>query len=147
MIRSATGIRCAVLTTLFAGVALGQQRSIVIRALDGKTGKPLANQRLVGFGGKSEGDARFKQSSFEATTAKDGTAVVTIGPGTQWIQVWVDRLTLCQDKPNFRAFRVDTIAATGDSSPNQCGRVAVKNIPGTFTVFARTPTWREKMEW
>jgi hypothetical protein len=135
--------------TLFASVALCQQRSIVIKAVNGKTGKPIAHQRLVIFGGKSEQDGLHKvQHLDDATTGADGTAVLEIDPDTTgWIQVWADGLTLCQDNPNSRAFSVEKVMRTGESSPNNCGGAPLKNIAGTFVVFAREPTLREKLAW
>jgi hypothetical protein len=141
--------RCVLFGTLFASVALCQQREIVIKAVNGKTGKPIVNQRLVIWGGKSEQDALHKvQNLDDLTTRADGTAVLKIdSDNTGWIQVWADRLTLCQDNPNSRAFSVEKVMRTGESSPNNCGSAPLTNIAGTFIVFARQPTLREKLAW
>jgi hypothetical protein len=141
--------RSVLFWTLFASAALCQQRSIVIKAVNGKTGKPIANQRLLIWGGKSEQDAMHKvQQLDDVSTGADGTAVFAIDSDTTgWIQVWADRLTLCQDNPNSRAFSIGKTIQTGESSPNNCGGAPAKNTPGTFVVFAREPTLREKMAW
>ena len=143
----AIAARCVLLGTLFASAALCQQHSIVIKAVNGKTGKPIANVHLLIWKGKSEQDVVEKvERANDAHTGADGTAILEIDPDTGWLQVWVDGFRLCQDDPNSHAFNIGRVSQTGGNSSSNCG-VPVKNTPGTFVVFAREPTLREKMAW
>jgi hypothetical protein len=134
---------------LFVNVALCQPRSIVIKVINGKTGKPIAHARLVLFGGKSQEDAKFKvQYLNDATTAADGTVIYHIDPNaTAWVQVFADGRTTCFDNPNFRAFSIQKVIQTGESTPNNCRKTPAQNTPGVFIVFARDATIWEGLAW
>jgi hypothetical protein len=136
----------ALLAIASVAVAIAQNTEIKIEALDGKSGKPLANQRLVIFGGESAEAATFHHTAFDVTTDERALADLKFDPAkTRWIQVWTDGMTLCQSKPNVRSFSVDTILTTGLSAPNTCGSLVHVATPGHFTVFARPASLREKM--
>ena len=126
--------------------AIAQITDIKIQAFDGKTGKPLANQRLVIFGGESADAATFHHTAFEVTTDERGLADLSFDPiKTSWIQAWTDGMTLCQERPNAKSFSVATILTTGLSAPNTCGSFVQGAMPGRFALFARSSTLREKM--
>ncbi len=123
-----------------------QTTVITVEALNGKDQKPLANQHLVIFAGPSAEGPRFHRIACDARTDDHGIAKVALDiSGTNWIQVWTEGLTLCQEKPNLNSFRVADIVSTGLASPNTCGSLAVPLKPGTFIVTARAATLREKM--
>jgi hypothetical protein len=131
---------------ILAASAMAQVKEITIQALDGKTGKPLANQRLLVFAGDTAEAATFHHQDFVLTTDTGGRAKLPItSPGTKWIQVWADGLTLCQTKPNSLSFKVETIATLGLSAPNTCSPLAQAPKSGVFIVFARESTLSEKM--
>jgi hypothetical protein len=133
------------LATISAGGAIAQN-AIEIQALEGTSGKPLASQRLVIFGGESEEAATFHHTVFDVTTDERGMAELKFDRAkTSWIQVWVDGMILCQTKPNVRSFSVETILATGLSAPNSCSSLVQTAAPGHFTVYARPSSFREKM--
>lgn len=137
----------SLLTLSLAGEVVAQDREIKIQAIDGKNGKPIPHQRLVIFGGESAEAPRFHRTAFELTTDDAGIAEMKFSLGnTSWIQVWADGMTLCQSKPNLNSFSVDTILTAGLSTPNSCGSLRKNLTPGTFTVYARPSSLREKME-
>jgi hypothetical protein len=134
------------LAFILAASAMAQVKEITLQAMDGKTGKLLANQRLLVFAGDTAEAATFHHQNFVLTTDDNGKAKLPIAStDTQWIQVWVDGLTLCQTKPNSLSFKVETIAALGLSAPNTCSPLAQAPKSGVFTVFARESTLVEKM--
>jgi hypothetical protein len=139
-------IRVFALIVILPALSIAQVKEITIQAFDGKNGKALASQRLVVFGGDSAEAVRFHQEAFDLMTDKDGLAKLKFdSPGTTWIQVWTDGLTLCQDKPNTKSFSVNSIITKGLSSPNNCSSYVQVAMPGRFIVFARPATLREKM--
>jgi hypothetical protein len=133
-------------TACFASSSFAQRTEVTIRALNGKTGSPFANQRLVIFVGESAEAATFHQRAIDAQTDKNGLVVIpVVSAKTSWIQVWADGLTLCQSEPNRKSFSVDMILSSGLSAPNNCGSLAQATAPGQFTVYARPATFSEKM--
>jgi hypothetical protein len=140
------------LVLLFSAVLAAQSPAttntvdIVVQAVDGRNGKPLASQRLLVFTGMSSNAVRSQAKSTELTTNKDGVGTLTIDPAeTQWIQVWPDGPVLCQPHPNEGSFSVDTIISKGLATPNDCSGLAREPVPGHFIVFARPATFVEKM--
>lgn len=125
---------------------MGQGKQIVVQAVDARNGKPIANQHIVVFGGDSPGPVvRQHGSQYELTTDKDGMATLTLAPGTEWLQVWIDWHVLCQRNPNSKSFPVSDILASGMSTPNTCSSVSEKAAPGHLVVFARPERFWEKM--
>jgi len=138
---------CAI--AVFVGVppvAKAQDAHVVLRILDGRNGKPLVNQRLLVFAGKTLEAVRQHENKFELVTGKNGMADLRIpSPEIKQIQVWVDFRVLCQSKPNTRSFSIAKILSKGVSTPNECGPQRVQPAPGQFIVFARPSHFWEKM--
>ena len=134
-------------TIIFAAALLCQSalsQTVTLKAVNGKTGKPLTNQRLVVFAGSNAEDVRFQKHVYDLKTDGAGLASLTVGdPDIKRVQVWVDFQHLCQATPNLRSFDLAEIALTGLSTPNDCGSVTLKITPGVLTVFARPRTRRE----
>jgi hypothetical protein len=127
-------------------VSMAQDTHIVVQVVDGRNGKPLANRRLVVFGGESPESVRQHKRQFELVTNKQGLADFTIAPSdTHWIQVWVDWHILCQSEPNKKSFSVAEILSTGLSMTNTCGSSVQKVTPGRIVVFARPAHFWEKL--
>lgn len=127
-------------------IAVAQDSHIVVRAVDGRNGKPFVNQRLLLFAGESPESVRQHKKQFEIVTDKEGLADLTIAPSDiHWIQVWVDWHVLCQREPNSNSFSVAEILSTGLNTPNTCGSSAQKLTPGHIVVFARSAHFWEKM--
>lgn len=127
-------------------VAMAQDSHIVVQAVNGRNGKPLANQHLLVFAGESPESVSQHKKQFELVTDKEGLADLTIAPSdVRWIQVWVDWHVLCQSEPNSKSFSVAEVLSTGLSTPNTCGPSIRKLTPGHFVVFARPAHFWEKM--
>src|SRR5580698_999450 len=110
--------------------ATGQEKQIVVQAVDARNGKPIANQHMLVFGGDSQETVKQHKSQYELTTDKDGLATLTLVPGTQWLQVWMDWHVLCQSEPNGKSFPVRDILDSGLSTPNTCSSASEKAAPG-----------------
>ena len=137
---------------LFAGIlvlgatTIAQSTQIIVRAVDGRNGKPLANQHLLVFAGKSPDGVREQETHFDLMTDKDGLTTLTItSPEIKWIQVWPDGQVLCQTGPNSTSFSVGEIMSTGLKTPNTCSSLVREVAPGHLVVFARPATFAEKM--
>jgi hypothetical protein len=127
---------------LFCQSALSQ--TITLRAVNGKSGKPLAHQRLLVFAGSNADEVRFQKHVYDLKTNDDGLATLAIDDAAiKRIQVWADFQHLCQSTPNLRSFDVGEIVSTGLSTPNDCGSVHPEVSPGSLTIFARPRTRRE----
>lgn len=128
------------------GAATAQESHIVVRVVDGRNGKPLANQRLLVFAGNSPETVRGHKENFDLITDKEGVADLRIvSPDMRWIQVWVNFHVLCQSRPNARSFSIAEILSKGVSTPNTCGSPRAQPTPGKFIVFARPTHFWEKM--
>ncbi len=127
--------------------AMAQTMVIVVQALDGRNGKPLANQHLLVFTGISSDAVKSHAEHTGLTTDKDGLGTLTIYPSeTQWIQVWADGRVLCQQSPNQNSFSVATIMSKGLATPNTCSALVREPNPGHFIVFARPAHFTEKIK-
>ena len=132
----------------FSIVGVAQSSEITIQAVNGKDGRPLVHQRLLIIGGETAKAASFHRTSFDVTTDGNGVAKMKLNPTTtRWVEIFVDFLTLCYQKPNLTQFSVDKILSDGLSAPNNCSSVVQQAKPGQFIVFARPATLREKMAW
>ena len=137
---------CLLLGLIGIGTAaMGQDKQIVVQAVDARNGKPITNQHVLVFGGDSPEAVRQHKSQYELMTDKDGLATLTLVPGTQWLQVWMDWHVLCQSEPNSKSFPVRDILDSGLSTPNTCSSVSEKAAPGHLVVFARPERFWEKM--
>lgn len=134
-------------TAIFAQAGtLEQPVNIAVQALDGRNGKPLADQHLLVFTGASINAVKSHAEHTGLTTDKDGLGTLTIYPSeTQWIQVWADGRILCQDNPNQNSFSVATILSKGLSTPNTCSTLVRESTPGHFIIFARPAHFKEKI--
>jgi hypothetical protein len=132
---------------ILAAVLLCQSalsQTVTLKIVNGITGKPLTNQRLVVFAGKNADDVRFQKHVYDLKTDTSGLASLTVDDSDlKRIQVWADFQHLCQATPNFRSFDLAEIASTGLSTPNDCGSITLKITPGTLTIFSRPRTKRE----
>ena len=125
--------------------AFGQNKQITVHAIDGRTGKPIAKQHLLVFGGDTPEAVRLHKKRYELTTDKNGSGPLTLAADTEWLQVWVDGSVLCQKEPNGKSLSVAGILATGVNTANTCGSVTEKLMPGRLIVFARPASLWEKM--
>lgn len=119
---------------------------IAIQVIDGRTGKPLMHQHILVFGGKTEREAEQQQSHYELTTDEKGLAILSLSKRVQWIQVWVDWNSLCQNKQLKRNFSITEILASGLNSINSCSSISLNKIPGRLTIYVRPEHFWENMK-
>ena|SRR5216683_4342690 len=126
--------------------SMAQQKTITIYVLDGKSGKPISGEHLLVTEGDSLEEVRQQKNHYDLRTDAQGKATMPVASNVNsQIQVWVDFHVLCQKTPNAGSFSVNEIMERGMSTPNNCGSVSVESGPGKFFVFARKPTFWEKM--
>jgi hypothetical protein len=68
-------------TVFFAAVLFCQSalsQTITLRAVNGKSGKPLAHQRLLVFAGSNADEVRFQKHVYDLQTSDDGLAMLAI---------------------------------------------------------------------
>lgn len=129
---------CLLLGLIGIGTAaMGQDKQIVVQAVDARNGKPISDQHVVVFGGDSPEPVKQSESQYELTTDKQGLATLTLAPGTEWLQVWIDWYVLCQGGSGSKSFSVREILVSGLSAPNTCSSISEKAVPGHLAVFAR----------
>lgn len=122
-----------------------QDDRIIVQAVDGRNGKPIANAHLLIFSGQTPEDVRLEKNSFDLVTDVGGLATLTFTQKPKWIQVFVDDRVLCQTEPNGKSFNVGEIISTGLKTPNTCDSLNKEAIVGHFVVFARPAHFLEKM--
>lgn len=148
MTRGLSIVAAVTFLSLFNMALRAQRSSITLAAVDGRNGKAMAHQRLLVFMGSSREEVRFHMLSADVTIDEHGRAVLQIPQGAlRWIQVFADFQTLCQSEPNSRSFSLDKVFSSGGSTPNNCSSFQQELKPGQLMVFARPPTFREKMAW
>jgi hypothetical protein len=125
----------------------GESLLITVQVLDGRNGKPLADQHVLVFTGISINAAKSHAAHTELTTEKTGAGTLTIYPAeTQWLQVFTDGRVLCYPNPNQSSFSVSEIMSKGLATPNDCGALIKEPSAGRFIIFARPPRFMEKMK-
>jgi hypothetical protein len=132
----------AVVFSLFALTCGATSQTLKIRALDGNSGKPLANQLVVLMGeSSSEGTRRIGDFHTEA----DGSiAVSRIGLEARSLSVYVEWHHPCSK--NQATFSVMSVLSTGLVSENSCDPKLERTAePGTLILFVRNETFFEKM--
>jgi hypothetical protein len=136
-----------VLTSLFMVSVLlwAQDDRIIVQAVDGRNGKPIAKTHLLIFSGESPEDVRLERNSLDLVTDVSGFATLTFTQKPKWIQVFVDDRVLCQTEPNGKSFSIGEIMSTGLKTPNTCGSLEKEATSGHFVVFARPAHFLEKM--
>ena len=139
------GVVAVMVVAGLAGSA-AQDNGIVIQVLDGKNGKPIANEHLVIFTAASAEEIKQHKNHLEARTDAKGIATLALDTrASSQIQVWVDWHVLCQEGPNSNSYSVEDILKGGLTTPNNCGTVEQPVAPNHFVVFARSERLREKM--
>jgi hypothetical protein len=124
-----------------------KSQEITLQVLDGRNGKPLANQRVLVFTGVSSSAVKTQAAHTDVTTDKDGIGLLTINPAeTQWLQIFPDGRVLCYPDPNQTSFRVSEIISKGLVTSNNCSRLVNEPSPGHFIIFARPAHFMEKMK-
>ena len=119
---------------------------IIVQVLDGRNGKPFAEQHVLVFVGMSSDAVKTHAQHTNVTTDKNGIGTLTIHPAeTQWLQVFMDGRIPCFPKPNQSSVSVSDIMSKGLVTPNNCSALVREPVPGRFIVFARPARFMEKM--
>ncbi len=115
-----------------------------IQLLSGKTGRPVANQRLTltrGDGKSLDGSPRNR---FATTDGEGYAAIPNLDATVGNVLVAVDFFKPCS-KTGKRAFSLVAVRASGVVSENVCRpRITVFPQAGTLIFFVRPETWLEK---
>jgi hypothetical protein len=135
---------------LLAGIAASAQ-NITVHAVNGKTGQPLAEVRLLVFAFNGTSYAGSENSkSFDLHTDRNGVAAIRPDQieGADHLQIWADFMTRCVNGINSTAISLKDILTSGLTDTNTCSKkIAAKPMPGTLTIYAREATLLEKMDW
>jgi hypothetical protein len=124
-----------------------QPQKVTIHVLDGRNGKPLKSQSLLVFTGISNDAVRGHAHHSETNTDRSGIGTYLVNTSeTRFLQVFVNELVLCYPNPNQSSFSVSEIMSKGLVTANTCGSSVKGPTPGHLIVFARKPTFSEKMK-
>jgi len=112
---------------------------ITLRVIDGNGhGAPLAHVHLTLIAGYDSMDMKHQMFRESALTDETGEARLSRQMANlPLLQVWVQKLPLCQEHPRSEPFIVERIRSFGVSAPNQCGTVVAEETPGVLTIFVR----------
>ncbi len=111
---------------------------ITVRVIGSKDGRPLTQLHLVLVGGYDRNDMHDQLFRRDVLTDAHGRVRLPNQlANLPWLQVWVNKKTLCQANPRKTSFSVELIRRDGLSTPNRCGLAAVEDAPGIFTVFVK----------
>jgi hypothetical protein len=111
---------------------------ITVRVLGSKDGRPLTRLHLVLIGGYDRNDMHDQLFRRDVLTDTQGRVRLPNQlANLPWLQVWVNKKTLCQSNPRKTSFSVELIRREGLSTPNRCGLATVEDSPGVFTVFVK----------
>jgi hypothetical protein len=117
-------------------------QTLKIKVLEGKSGKPLANQRVVLMG---EPDSGASRQIGDFHTQADGMFTVSLtDQKARSLRVYVEWHHPCAK--GSVAFSLKEIDSIGVVSENSCNaKVGGTATPGTLILFVRDETFFEKM--
>jgi 5-hydroxyisourate hydrolase-like protein (transthyretin family) len=134
---------------LFALAVITNAQTLRVQILNGKTGKPVANEHVNLFRSEGFGDLAGKRGVAGFTTDADGTVTTSeIAPEVHALFVSVDWHRQCSEneKVNRISFSLQEIFVKGVVSENTCKpKVTRTALPGTLVLFVRDETFFEKM--
>jgi hypothetical protein len=117
---------------------------IKIHVIDGKSGKPVANEHLLVFEGDSVEAVKRHQHHVDLYTDSGGIAALP-NDDMHWLQVWVEWHRSCQSEPETAIYSVTTLRQSGLVSSNTCGSFSQSVRPNELYLFVRRETLIEKM--
>lgn len=122
------------------------QRTITLRLLDGRNGKPLKTDEVEVWIDKEQTHV------LTVHTAPNGVATVEIPSTTSGIYVtaredgWFMYRCDADEKKPTPAYSIERIISSGTVAANRCSRRTAAAEPGSLTVFLRPLTFWDKME-
>lgn len=135
------------MAVLCGASALAQHDASQLRlqVLNGRTGKPVAHQKVVVMAGESS--ARRKTVKL-VDVATDGEGYVSLPDAASQVErlhVYVEAYRSCS-KAEVNSFELAKVAASGVVSENACrSRISLYPQPGNLVFFVRPETWLERM--
>jgi hypothetical protein len=130
----------------FGVAAMAQEKSVVIRVVDGRNGRPISNEHVMVSVGANPEEVREMKRHIDLRTDDKGVAILQVDSASMSrIQAWVDFHIQCQQTANDSSYSLEEIMKIGVSTPNNCGSASVGNSANNFVVFARPAHWWEKM--
>ena len=136
---------CLGLLSITSAVGQTKPDHIELLVFNGKTGKPMANQRTLIFLESAPDSAAMRKAIAVYTDARGAARFPLLANHQPFLQVWVDQHTLCQNHPNTNGYSIDKLLSSGLQTPNDCGSISISVHPGQIAVYARQGTWRERM--
>jgi hypothetical protein len=132
------------LSALSRTSSVAQSTNFTVLVMDAKSGKPVADNHVLLFGGRTEEDVRFHRIAREAKTNENGLASFDIDPSeARLIQIYVDWHVPCQ---RDQIFSLPDILSKGLQSLNKCNTRRFGIEPGQLTVLVRSMSFVEKMK-
>jgi hypothetical protein len=139
----------AILILLFASALISNAQMLRVQVLDGKTGKPVANEHVNLFRTGDFGDLAGDRNVRGFKTDADGVITTSdIAPNIHSFLVSVDWHRQCteDEKVNRISFSLQEIFVKGVVSENTCKPKVTRTVlPGTLVLFVRDETFFEKM--
>ncbi len=137
--------------SLSSGVSQAQCRTLKIKVLDSHTGKPVARRLvLVEFDRETMADKRFvtrqcQSESYAKLTDDSGETSFVVADFARKIELPIYYPEIGEVSCPKVSVNIATAASRGIVGTNKCGRATSPPTPGQVTVFAREPTWFEKL--
>ena len=142
-------LKACTLVLLFALAVIKNAQTLRVQILNGKTGKPVANEHVNLFRYGEFGDLTGDRNVRGFTTDADGIITSSdFAPDTHSFYVSVDWHRQCTKKSqvNDVAFSLQEIFTRGIVSENTCKAKLERSAkPGTLILFVREETFFEKM--
>jgi hypothetical protein len=138
------------LLLVLIGTAQVSAQDIVIHAVNGKNGQPIAKNHLLVWAFDQMSDRMTRNGQqLDLYTNENGIAVIPSGTiKLSHLQVWVDGHTQCNRDPNAVSLSVDEIRRKGINAENNCShKITVAPQPNTLVIYARPATFFEGMRW
>jgi hypothetical protein len=137
--------KTAISSFLFASTLATRAQTLRVEILNGKTGKPVANEHVNMFLGRDSGNLAGNRDIGEFNTDADGIFTVSqFAPATRSFDVYVNWHKPCATK--LTTFSLPEIFSKGIVSENSCNaKVGRTAEPGTLILFVRDETFFEKM--
>jgi hypothetical protein len=114
---------------------------IRVHAVDGQTGKPIANEHVLIF---VTNDPQYPKARLIDRSSDNNGVVLIRGIDFRYIQVFVDWHILCiKGVDNRLEYSTSEVVGRGVSSGDSCGKIKVDPKPGDLYIFARPRHWWE----
>jgi len=137
--------KAAIFSFLFASTLIANAQTLRVQILNGKNGKPVANEHVNLFRTGKFGDLAGNRDVGGFKTDADGVFTVSqIAPETDSFTVSVDWHRSCAN--SYATFSLREIFSKVVASENSCKpKLEQSAMPGTLVLFVSDETFFEKM--